>query len=646
MLSQFKIFSRQLKIIMEKITFSVSPVEGPIIPPDISRPPKSIPLKSFRENYQVISSLGNGTFGSVVLAKYRKDMRDLMKVDMKKRGTLIDPLADSEAHLTCLVAIKTMKAPLKTLNQARSVKEVKFILRIPSHPGLVQIYDMFIDDTEFYLHIVMESMSQNLHQLMRARKRIRFSPATLKNVLTQLLEAIRHIHKYDYFHRDVKPENILIMPTLQYYGSRENIPPNRRGDNYVLKLADYGLARHIGNLNEYTPYIATRWYRSPEILLRRMWYSKPVDIWAFGTIAVELANFFPLFPGASEIDQIWRVLQVLGSPTLPSFGSHAQKGNTPLGGYWEEAQLLCLRMSFSLPYCEGMQICNLIPDSNSELGDVVKACLTWNPDVRADVETICAMPYFQNSSITSKYKEPERPSNKFAKSSPLRETKGSFQLISGIQPYMMSLNDSKNTRYIRNNTDFGSQHSFISQYNNENQLSKPSTNVEHNSSELKNGFQIHDDFDDGYENEFMKEYTNKQGLTSNLQNRDLFNLEHEQANIVDCNNSTLQEINNTPTELGEEYCNESFNFYDLNYSTNDGDAIITEYDSENAYSKNDHEYSWEGFHNIEIIKSDSMNNNNDSKYYPSDFDPLKKPIDEEFGLIADISFGSSHRIKC
>ena len=95
-------------------------------------------------------------------------------------------------------------------------KEVKFILSVPSHPCLVQIYEMFIDDIQYQLHISMEALNQNLYQLIRSRRNIKFSPVTLKSILSQLLCAIRHIHKCNYFHRDVKPENILVIPTLHF----------------------------------------------------------------------------------------------------------------------------------------------------------------------------------------------------------------------------------------------------------------------------------------------------------------------------------------------------------------------------------------------------------------------------------------------
>lgn len=637
-------FSRHFKINMENTAFNHQSMEESIRPPpsDLNNPPKAIPLKSLNENYQVISDLGIGSFGVVALAKYKKNKHELLRMEEKKRGTLIDPLTDSETHLSCLVAIKTMKERLNTLNEATRVKEVKFILRIPSHPSLVQIYDMFIDNQDFHLHIVMETMNQNLHQLMRARRKIKFSPATLKSVLTQLLDGIRHIHKHDYFHRDVKPENILIMPTLQYYGCRDNIPPHRRGDNYVLKLADYGLARHVGNLKAYTSYVSTRWYRSPEILLRRRWYSKPVDMWAFGIIAVEVANFVPLFPGASEVDQIWRILEVLGSPTLPNFGSHFQKGTyyIPLGGYWKEAQQLASRLGFTLPYSDGVHICHLIPESvPAELGDIVKACLTWNPDMRADVGTVCSMPYFKGTTVSNPYKEPERPSNMLVKPAPLREVTSKFQLHSGIE----SSKTSSSYKRIIGDEGMHLHDLTVPQFNNENYVGKSLVPIRNNTSMLADQFQIHDDFDDGYEKEFMKEYTYEQHPTNHDQNQFMIDPEYMKDLGEEHHNSVHHEINNTPPELAEDYDNEKFTFYDLNYSNNEGDAIVTEYDSDNTYAKNDADYSWEGFSNLNV--GESIKHNTEAQYYPKNLKALKEPLEEEFGLIADLSFGS-HEIKC
>ena len=79
-------------------------------------------------------------------------------------------------------------------------------------------------------------------------------------------------------------------------------------------MVDFGLARPIGSKGPYTDYICTRWYRAPEILLRARTYSYPVDLWAAGTLFAELITLNPLFPGNTEVDQLYRICAILGSP--------------------------------------------------------------------------------------------------------------------------------------------------------------------------------------------------------------------------------------------------------------------------------------------------------------------------------------------
>ncbi len=100
-----------------------------------------------------------------------------------------------------------------------------------------------------------------------------------------------------FFHRDLKPENLLC------------------NGSDLVKIADFGLAREIRSRPPYTDYVSTRWYRAPEILLRSTSYSSPIDIWAVGCIAAECYTLRPLFPGSSEIDQLFKICGVLGTPT-------------------------------------------------------------------------------------------------------------------------------------------------------------------------------------------------------------------------------------------------------------------------------------------------------------------------------------------
>ncbi|KAF9901298.1 hypothetical protein BX616_002307 [Lobosporangium transversale] len=103
------------------------------------------------------------------------------------------------------------------------------------------------------------------------------------------------MHAKGVMHRDMKPENLLIS-----------------GD--TVKIADLGLARELKSRPPYTTYVSTRWYRSPEVVLKSTAYSSAVDLWAIGAIAAELISLKPLFPGNSDIDQIMRIGSVLGSP--------------------------------------------------------------------------------------------------------------------------------------------------------------------------------------------------------------------------------------------------------------------------------------------------------------------------------------------
>lgn len=371
------------------------------LPPDVECPPFYLPLKPFNGRYRIVSNLGNGSFGSVSLAKSSQDLLASSKFKIYC-NTLLERngVFKHENYFnkkTGLVAIKTMNKKLNTLNDYSKVKEIRFILAIPYHQNLVQVYEMFIDDVNFKLHIVMECLDQNLYQLMKARKNNFFSQTTLKSILSQILNGIRHIHRNQYFHRDIKPENILVSPSNRFYDQEFINSKNfKYHDSFIVKIADYGLARHIDNKRPYTSYVSTRWYRAPEILLRKNWYSRPVDIWAFGSVAAEVATFRPLFPGADEIEQTWKVLDVLGTPiSTNGIGSYF-----PSYGYWDEAESLCVKLGLKLPIKPCIDISLLLPNPElSSLCDVIKSCLAWNPNTRADVETVCSMPYFRGSCV-------------------------------------------------------------------------------------------------------------------------------------------------------------------------------------------------------------------------------------------------------
>jgi len=178
----------------------------------------------------------------------------------------------------------------------------------------------------------------------------------------QVVSALQHIHAYGFFHRDIKPENVLlsILPSPKTPSSSNQqrlvytppaTPPSKQPpSSYLVKLADFGLAREIRSRPPYTSYVSTRWYRAPEVLLRAEEYSAPVDIWAMGAMAIEVATLRPIFPGTNEIDQLWRVCEVMGTPaewytTDERTGRKIRIG----GGPWSAGLKLAHSLSFKFP---------------------------------------------------------------------------------------------------------------------------------------------------------------------------------------------------------------------------------------------------------------------------------------------------------
>ncbi|XP_056377126.1 serine/threonine-protein kinase MAK isoform X6 [Hyla sarda] len=160
----------------------------------------------------------------------------------------------------------------------------------------------------------------------------------------------------------MKPENLLCMgPEL-------------------VKIADFGLVRELRSQPPYTDYVSTRWYRAPEVLLRSLAYSSPIDIWAVGSIMAELYTLRPLFPGTSEVDEIFKICQVLGTPKKSD---------------WPEGYQLAASMNFRFPQCVPINLKTLIPNASEEALTLMKDMLQWDPKRRPTASQALRYPYFQ-----------------------------------------------------------------------------------------------------------------------------------------------------------------------------------------------------------------------------------------------------------
>ncbi|XP_076601679.1 serine/threonine-protein kinase MAK-like isoform X1 [Chaetodon auriga] len=282
--------------------------------------------------YTSLKQLGDGTYGSVLLAKSNETGE--------------------------LVAIKRMKRKFYSWEECLNLREVKSLKKL-NHANVVKLREVIREND--YLYFVFEYMKENLYQLMKEREDKMFSENEIRNILFQILSGLAFVHKHGYFHRDMKPENLLCMgPEL-------------------VKIADFGLAREIRSQPPYTDYVSTRWYRAPEVLLKSSSYSSPIDIWAVGCIMAELYTLRPLFPGNSEVDEIFKICQVLG--TLKKVD-------------WPEGYTMATSMNFRFPKCVPTSLKSLIPNASNEAIALMKDMLLWDPEKRPSAAQALRYPYF------------------------------------------------------------------------------------------------------------------------------------------------------------------------------------------------------------------------------------------------------------
>jgi len=291
-----------------------------------------------------------------------------------------------------------MKKTFESLTPCLELREVVFLRTLPPHTHLVPALDIFLDPYTKKLHICMEYMEGNLYQLMKARDHKCLDNASVKSILFQIMQGLEHIHAHHFFHRDIKPENILVT-TSGHHDSVNSfrrysalVTPPSTPPTYTVKIADFGLARETHSKLPYTTYVSTRWYRAPEVLLRAGEYSAPVDIWAIGAMAVEIATLKPLFPGGNEVDQVWRVCEIMGSP-----GNWYNKaGNRVGGGEWKEGTRLAGKLGFSFPKMAPHSMDTILqaPQWPASLSQFVTWCLMWDPKARPTSTQALAHEYF------------------------------------------------------------------------------------------------------------------------------------------------------------------------------------------------------------------------------------------------------------
>ena len=222
-----------------------------------------------QNKYEVLEVVGEGAYGIVYKCRNKETNKF---VAIKKFKEVEDEIVK-----------KTMKRELRMLQRMH-------------HTNIVDFIEAFKRKGNLFL--VFEYVEKNLLELLQESPR-GLEPKLIRHFMYQLCKSIKYLHDQNIIHRDIKPENLLI------------------NENMDLKLCDFGFARLISGFNKerLTDYVATRWYRAPELLLTQGEYGPEVDYWAVGCIMGELVDGNPLFPGENEIDQLHCIQKVLGNFT-------------------------------------------------------------------------------------------------------------------------------------------------------------------------------------------------------------------------------------------------------------------------------------------------------------------------------------------
>mmetsp|Transcript_53750 Transcript_53750/g.143238 ORF Transcript_53750/g.143238 Transcript_53750/m.143238 type:complete len:504 (+) Transcript_53750:96-1607(+) len=280
--------------------------------------------------YKIMKALGDGTYGSVLRAQ--------------------------EKNTGEIVAVKKFKQKYRSWEECMKLREIASLRKL-IHPNIVKLKEVIRENDE--LHMVFEHMDSNLYEYTKGRTKM-LQESKVRNIMYQILQALHCCHRNGYFHRDMKPENILV-----------------RGD--TVKLADFGLAKEIRARPPHTDYVSTRWYRAPEALLRSPSYNSPMDVWACGGIMAELYTFRPLMPGTSEPDQLFKACSVLGTPSPQ---------------VWQEGYKLASKIGFKFPQMIPTNLATIIPGASKEAIDVMYGFLKWAPEARLSVAKSLQMTYF------------------------------------------------------------------------------------------------------------------------------------------------------------------------------------------------------------------------------------------------------------
>ncbi|MFQ6666584.1 hypothetical protein Gotur_032887 [Gossypium turneri] len=283
--------------------------------------------------YERLNKISEGTYGVVFRARDKKtgEIVALKKVKILDRREL-----------------EEFGFPLTSLREIN-------ILASFNHPSIVKVKEVVVDDHD-NVYMVMEYMEHDLKALMESMK-WPFSTSDVKCLMLQLLEGVKYLHDNWVLHRDLKTSNLLL---------------SNQGE---LKICDFGMARQYGSPQKpYTTKVVTQWYRAPELLLGAKTYSTAVDMWSVGCIMAEMLAKQPLFKGTSEIDQLRKIFDTLGTPNEKIWAGFSELPGSKAN--YSKQRYNLLRKRFPVASFTGSAVL-------SDAGfDLLNRLLTYDPEKR------------------------------------------------------------------------------------------------------------------------------------------------------------------------------------------------------------------------------------------------------------------------
>jgi len=303
------------------------------------------------DNYHIIKKVGEGAHGLVFKAKWIKNHHYQQQY-----------LNDGEESKVKIVALK--KIPLRKLEDGFPISIFREILAYTklNHENIISILDVFPQSMNLVL--VFDYIPLNLSQIINYYPDI-LTKENIKTIMRMIISGMAYCHSHSIIHRDLKPSNILIT------------------NQGILKIGDFGQSRihqlspskdsKSKSKHNYSHRVATRWYRAPELLFGSRNYDQGVDLWAIGVIFGELINTSPLFPGISDIDQIFCVYKILGTPTKET---------------WPEMESLPDYNKIQFPMMRSIPFNEVLPNASQDELDLISQFLVYNNEKRISAKQV------------------------------------------------------------------------------------------------------------------------------------------------------------------------------------------------------------------------------------------------------------------